>query len=64
MTKDEGRMTKARFAIIMATILFAQKVGAQTIETSNEEHDPMFDLNLKLDFQPKAAWVNYGKEWV
>jgi GNAT superfamily N-acetyltransferase len=47
----------------VCTIEFAQKLGAITIETSNEENNPMYVLNLKLGFLPKAAWVSYRKEF-
>ena len=49
-------------ALKVCTIAFAQRLGAQTIETDNEENNPMFDLNLMLGFQPKAAWISYRKE--
>lgn len=49
-------------ALKLSTIEFARRQGALTIDTSNEERNPMFDLNLKLGFQPKAAWVSYRCE--
>ena len=45
------------------SIEFAQQLGAQTIETSNEENNPIADLNLMLGFRPKAAWISYRKEF-
>lgn len=49
-------------ALKVCTIDFARRLGAYTIDTDNEENNPMFDLNLKLGFQPKAAWVSYRWE--
>jgi GNAT superfamily N-acetyltransferase len=50
-------------ALKVCTVEFAHQLGAQTIETANEENNPMFDINLRLGFQPKAAWVSYRKEF-
>jgi mycothiol synthase len=50
-------------ALKLRTIAFAQQAGAETIETDNEENNPMFDLNLKLGFRPKAAWVSYRRKF-
>ncbi|MCX6048493.1 MAG: GNAT family N-acetyltransferase [Chloroflexi bacterium] len=48
-------------ALKVRAIEFAQAYGAQAIETSNEEHNPMFQLNLMLGFQPAPAWLSYEK---
>jgi GNAT superfamily N-acetyltransferase len=48
-------------ALKVRAIEFAQAYGAQWIETSNEENNPMFQLNLKLGFQPAPAWLNFEK---
>jgi GNAT superfamily N-acetyltransferase len=50
-------------ALKIRSIKFAQQLGAQRIETGNEENNPMYDLNLKLGFRPKAAWISYRKEF-
>lgn len=46
-------------ALKLHTIQYAQQHGARTIETGNEEHNPMYQLNLQLGFRPKAGWVSY-----
>jgi GNAT superfamily N-acetyltransferase len=46
------------------TIDFARHCGAHTIETSNEENNPMYQINLRLGFQPKPAWISYRKPMV
>lgn len=48
-------------ALKVCTIEFAQRLGAETIDTDNEENNPMYDLNLQLGFRPKPAWVSYRK---
>lgn len=50
-------------ALKLRTIDYARKHGITWIQTSNEEHNPMFDLNMKLGFQPAPAWVNFEKRW-
>ena len=45
----------------MGSIEFAQAYGAQWIETSNEENNPMLQLNLRLGFQPAPAWLSFEK---
>jgi hypothetical protein len=40
-------------------IAFAEDYGAKIIETSNEEGNPMYDLNLKLGFEPQSAWLEF-----
>lgn len=45
-------------------VLAQQKVieyGAKTIITDNEENNPMYQINLKLGFEPKPAWLSYQK---
>jgi hypothetical protein len=46
----------------VCTIDIAQRLGAITIVTRNEENNPMYQINLKLGFQPDPAWICYRKE--
>lgn len=52
----------------IATILkvcsaeYTKSQGVEWIETDNEEHNPMYQLNLDLGFEPLPAWVYYKKE--
>lgn len=48
-------------ALKVRAIQFAQAYGAQWIQTSNEENNPMYQLNLKLGFQPAPAWLSFEK---
>lgn len=48
-------------ALKVRAIEFAQAYGAEWIQTSNEENNPMFQLNLNLGFQPAPAWLNFEK---
>ena len=49
-------------ALKLRTIDYAQRQGAATLVTSNEENNPMYEINLKLGFQPKPAWIRYRKQ--
>ncbi|MEZ4615426.1 MAG: GNAT family N-acetyltransferase [Caldilineaceae bacterium] len=48
-------------ALKLRTIAYAQAEGIKWIQTSNEENNPMFHLNLLLGFQPAPAWLNFEK---
>ncbi|MCX6048477.1 MAG: GNAT family N-acetyltransferase [Chloroflexi bacterium] len=48
-------------AIKLLTIDYAQKNDFKTIETGNEENNPMYGINLALGFQPKPAWLDFQK---
>ncbi len=48
-------------ALKLQTIDYAQAEGITWIQTSNEENNPMFQLNLQLGFQAAPAWLNFEK---
>ena len=48
-------------ALKVRTLQFAHATGIEWIETSNEEHNPMLQLNLRLGFEPAAAWLDFEK---
>ncbi len=50
-------------ALKLKTIEFAQLHGAQTIKTTNEENNPMYDLNLALGFEPKPALIIFEQSF-
>ncbi|MFK7801873.1 MAG: GNAT family N-acetyltransferase [Anaerolineae bacterium] len=45
-------------ALKVASIQFAQSAGYQTILTSNEENNPMYELNRQLGFKKRPAWLD------
>ena len=49
-------------ALKLLTFKFTQSIGARFIETDNEENNPMYDLNMKLGFEPLPAWVDFEKK--
>ncbi|MEZ4712691.1 MAG: GNAT family N-acetyltransferase [Caldilineaceae bacterium] len=49
-------------ALKLYGIAFAKRYGAKKIWTENEEHNPMFKLNLRLGFQPAPAWLDFRRE--
>ncbi|MCE7989221.1 MAG: GNAT family N-acetyltransferase [Caldilinea sp. CFX5] len=48
-------------ALKVRAIRFAQNWGAQTISASNEENNPMYQLNLQLGFTPLPAALTMKK---
>lgn len=46
-------------AMKVHAIQYAQAHGGATIETDNEENNPMFQLNLQLGFEPKPAYLDF-----
>lgn len=46
-------------ALKLKTIEFAKAGGGKTIDTGNEENNPMYDLNMKLGFKPTPAWLSF-----
>jgi GNAT superfamily N-acetyltransferase len=60
-TKREYRRRGIATALKVKSIQVAQKSGVEVIETSNEENNPMFQLNLQLGYRPAAAWLQLEK---
>ncbi len=50
-------------ALKTRSIRFARDYGAETVETDNEENNPMYQLNLVLGFTSLPAWVDYQRPW-
>ncbi|MCD4691179.1 GNAT family N-acetyltransferase, partial [bacterium] len=48
-------------ALKVAAIDLAKKRGVATIETDNEENNPMYALNVELGFEPQPAWLDFTK---
>ena len=46
-------------ALKVRAIMFARERGGKVIYTGNEEHNPMYQLNLKLGFTPGPAWLSF-----
>lgn len=41
----------------------AQEMGYDSVETDNEENNPMFQINLQLGFHPKPAGLEFHKPY-
>ena len=50
-------------ALKVRAIEFAKAYGAEWIEASNEENNPMLQINLMLGFQAAPAWLNFEKRF-
>jgi mycothiol synthase len=48
-------------ALKLKVIQWAHRINATSIETDNEEHNPMFQLNLHMGFKSAPAWLTYEK---
>lgn len=48
-------------ALKLRAITLARVRGIRRIHTSNEEHNPMYRLNLGLGFAPGPAWLRFEK---
>ncbi len=60
-TRRSHRRRKIAMALKLKAIAFAKESGVETIETGNEEKNPMYQINLRLGFQPLPAWSDYHK---
>ena len=40
----------------------AQTTDAESVDTDNEENNPMYPLNVKLGFKPTPGWVHMRKD--
>lgn len=49
-------------ALKLQSIHFAQSLGTEIIETSNEAHNPMYQINRQLGFKPQPAWLDFIKK--
>ena len=49
-------------ALKLRAIAFGQAYGAAAMVTDNEENNPMYQINLRLGFQPKPAKLAFQKE--
>lgn len=48
-------------ALKVRAVEYAKSVGVKTIQTDNEENNPMYDINMQLGYTPLPAWVDYEK---
>lgn len=55
------RRRKIATALKVQSVKFAQQNRFRYIYTDNEEHNPMYQLNLQLGFDPLPAWVYYER---
>ena len=49
-------------ALKLKTFEYAVAHGVKTLETENEENNPMYALNVKLGFEPLPAWLTLRKK--
>ena len=59
--KREWRRKSVASALKVRIIDYALAYGATRIETDNEENNPMYDLNMRLGFEPLPAWLTFKK---
>lgn len=49
-------------ALKVSAIAYAKRRNVQTLTTGNEEHNPMYQINVKLGFTYRTATLSYRKE--
>jgi len=49
-------------ALKVRALGFAKERGARVVSTDNEESNPMYDLNVRLGFEPTPAWLIFVKK--
>lgn len=59
--KRTHRRQSIAFGLKVCSIRYAKSLGKETIETDNEENNPMYDINMMLGFQPKPAALDFTK---
>lgn len=60
--RREHRRRGVATALKTAAVRWAIASGAQTLETENEENNPMLGINLRFGFRVAPAWLDYKWE--
>jgi GNAT superfamily N-acetyltransferase len=60
-TRREYRRRGIATALKVHIIRYLQTQGVEEIFTTNDSHNPMYQLNLALGFQPLPSWVRVEK---
>ena len=61
--RPSARRNGIATALKLRALGHAQKRGLETVQTDNEENNPMFKLNLALGFNPIPARLHYRREF-
>jgi GNAT superfamily N-acetyltransferase len=62
--RREYRRRGLATALKVHLITYARQRGVRQIVTNNASHNPMYQLNLQLGFQPQPAWIRVEKTLV
>jgi len=57
------RRKRIATALKLRAIRYAVDEGYRFVETDNEENNPMYQLNVRLGFTPKPAWLDFRRSW-